>query len=58
MYITEHNLIFAQEFPDEITWDIDGGTTFGIDPSFAENSVTDEVSLSLSLSLPLSLSSQ
>jgi hypothetical protein len=35
--------ITSRAFSNEITWDIDGGTTFGIDPSFEENAVTEEV---------------
>ena len=30
-------------FANEITWDIDSETTFGITPPFADNSVTIEV---------------
>jgi hypothetical protein len=35
--------IDTRNFANEVTWDIDGGTTFGEDPPFEDNSVTEEV---------------
>ena len=36
-------VITALTFANEITWDIDSGTTFGLNPAFADNSATSEV---------------